>query len=91
MGASQDVFVLPVIFNLCCASEPVAEAHDGSAGGPEVPAVHETVDRACREHVRLVRGEIDVCDCTGVGVEDELDGSARREREVPDDSFLVRR
>lgn len=53
--------------------------------------MHERVNAACCEHVGLVGVEIDVCDCTRVRVEDEFYGFAGREREVPDDGFLVRR
>lgn len=90
MGAGEDVFVLTVVFDLCCAGKPVAEAHDGPARSAQVPTVHEGVDAACCEDVWLVRIEIYVGDCARVGVEDELNGFAGWECEVPDDGFLVR-
>ncbi len=64
--------ILPVPFDLCCTCKPITECHGRSGWTAKVPAVNKAIYCTRSKDVGMMGREVDVCDCTSMGMEDML-------------------
>lgn len=71
----QDIRILTIVFDLCCAGKPIAKCEGRLPRSSEIPAVDITVDSASGQEIWVVGREVDVGDGPTMALERMLDGT----------------
>lgn len=88
----ENVRILAIVFDLGSTSEPIAKGESRLSRSAQIPAVNITIDRACREHVRVVSREVDVGDGPAMAFKRVLNGTRARvvpTVQIPDEGSMI--